>query len=124
MPLYEDMAADYSYLAEQLNNNGLLYIHLVDHSLMGAPEVPDSIKQIYRDRFGGCLILSGGYDAEHAEADLAAGRADLIAVGKDFLASPDLPARWQAGKALNSPDMDTFYTADEKGYTDYPVMVE
>lgn len=26
------------------------------------------------------------------------------------------------GAALNAPDMATFYTADEKGYTDYPTM--
>ena len=122
MPLYDEMAADYSYLAEQLNSIGLLYIHLVDHSSMGAPVVPDSIKQTFRAKFNGSLILSGGYDAERAEADLAAGRADLIAVGKAFIANPDLPARWQSGAALNELDMTTFYTADEKGYTDYPAL--
>jgi 2,4-dienoyl-CoA reductase-like NADH-dependent reductase (Old Yellow Enzyme family) len=46
-----------------------------------------------RKIFKGTLILSGGYDAARAESDLAAGNADLIAVGRPFLANPDLVAR-------------------------------
>ena len=30
MPLYDDMAADYAYLSEQLNALGLVYLHIVD----------------------------------------------------------------------------------------------
>ncbi len=122
MPLYDAMEADYTYLAEQLNARGLVYIHLVDHSPMGAPPVPDAIKATFRKLFNRSLILSGGYDAERAESDLAAGKCDLIAVGRPFLANPDLVARWKAGAAVNAPDMDTFYTPGPKGYTDYPVI--
>ncbi len=122
MPLYDAMEADYTYLAEQLNARGLVYIHLVDHSAMGAPPVPASMKAVFRNVFKGKLILSGGYDAAHAESDLAAGKCDLIAVGKPFLANPDLVARWQTGAALNAFDMSTFYTPGPKGYTDYPTL--
>jgi len=122
MPLYDAMAADYTYLAQQLNARGLVYIHLVDHSSQGAPTVPDAIKQMFRSEFKGKLILSGGYDAARAESDLAAGKCDLIAVGKPFLANLDLVARWQSGAAVNAPDMDTFYTPGPKGYTDYPAL--
>jgi N-ethylmaleimide reductase len=122
MPLYDGMEADYTYLAHQLDARNLLYVHLVDHSPMGAPPVPDSIKAAFRKHFRGALILSGGYDAARAEADLAAGRCDLVAVGRPFLANPDLPARWKAGAALNAPVMATFYTPGPKGYTDYPMM--
>ena len=48
--------------------------------------------------------------------------ADLIAVGRPFLANPDLPERWKTNAPLNEPDYDTFYTAGEKGYTDYPAL--
>lgn len=120
MPLYDAMEADYTYLAERLSELGLVYLHIVDHSSMGAPVVPDSMKQILRRKFRGSLILSGGYDAVRAEADLAAGHGDLIAVGRAFLANPDLPARWQANAPLNNPDFSTFYTPGAKGYTDYP----
>ena len=44
---------------------------------------------------------------------------DLVAVGRGFLANPDLPARWRSGVALNNPDSDTFYIPGPKGYTDY-----
>ena len=122
MPLYDAMEADYTYLAQQLNARGLVYIHLVDHSSMGAPPVPASMKATFRNVFKGKLILSGGYDAARAESDLAAGKCDLIAVGKPFLANPDLVARWKTGAAVNVPDMSTFYTPGAKGYTDYPVL--
>ncbi|HUX91277.1 MAG TPA: alkene reductase [Gallionellaceae bacterium] len=122
MPLYDKMESDYTYLAHQLNARGLAYIHLVDHSPMGAPKVPDSIKEMFRSIFKGKLILSGGYDAQRAESDLAAGKCDLIAVGRPFLANPDLVARWKTGAAENAVDMGTFYTPGAKGYTDYPAL--
>jgi N-ethylmaleimide reductase len=122
MPVYPQMEADYAYLANQLNERGLLYIHMVDHSSMGAPQIPDSMKATLRSMNHSALILSGGYDAARAENDLKANKGDLIAVGKQVLANPDLPKRWQIGAALNAPDMSTFYTPGPKGYTDYPVL--
>ena len=97
MPLYEAMETDYAYLARQLDAAGLVYVHLVDHSSMGAPPVPDSMKATFRSVFKRTLILSGGYDAARAESDLAAGKCDLVAVGRPFLANPDLFARWKSG---------------------------
>jgi len=101
---------------------GLVYLHLVDHSAMGAPPVPQALKDAMRRAFPGSFILSGGYDRDRAEADLAAGRGDLVAFGRAFLANPDLPARLQRRAALNEPDASTFYVPGEKGYTDYPAM--
>lgn len=119
MPLYEAMETDYAYLTEQLNALGLVYLHIVDHSSMGAPTVPDSMKKTMRRLFKGTLILSGGYDRARAESDLIAGNGDLIAVGRALLANPDLQARWRANTPLNEPDFNTFYTPGAKGYTDY-----
>ena len=122
MPVYPEMESDYTYLAQKLNAAGLVYVHLVDHSPMGAPPVPDSVKAMFRNVFKRTLILSGGYDATRAESDLAARKCDLIAVGRPFLANPDLIERWKAGAAVNAPDMATFYTPGPKGYTDYPAL--
>ncbi|MCW5704532.1 MAG: alkene reductase, partial [Bradyrhizobium sp.] len=99
MPLYPEMEADYTYLAGKLNEVGLVYVHLVDHSPQGAPEVPASIKRTFRNKFKRTLILSGGYDAKSAEADLATGKADLIAVGRPILSNPDLIERWKSDAA-------------------------
>ncbi len=122
MPLYDAMEADYTYLARELAARGIAYIHVLDHSPMGAPKVPDSIKATFRRVFKGTLIFAGGYDAARAEADLAAGKCDLIAVGKPFIANPDLVARWKTGKSVNAFDMKTFYTPGPQGYVDYPAL--
>jgi len=122
MPLYDAMETDYTYLAQQLNARGLVYIHIVDHSSMGAPQVPDLTKKMFRNVFKGKLILSGGYDAARAESDLGTGKCDLVAIGKPFLANPDLVTRWSTGATVNTPDMSTFYTPGPKGYIDYPML--
>ena len=119
MPLYPQMEADYTYLARQLNERGLLYIHLVDHSSMGAPAIPESIPTMLRSMSNCALILSGGYNFQRAESDLTSGRCDLVAVGRPCLANPDLIERWAAGAAENAPDPSTFYTSGAQGYTDY-----
>ncbi len=124
MPHYPEMEADYTYVAKELSKLGIVYVHLVDHSAIGAPAVPQSIKDIFRKEFKGVLILSGGYDAARAEADLAAHKADLIAVGRPFLANPDLVNRWKTGAPVNAPDPNTFYTPGPKGYTDYPLLTK
>ena len=49
---------------------------------------------------------------------------DLVAFGVPFLANPDLPERWKRGVPLNAPQFDLFYTGEEKGYTDYPALVQ
>ena len=123
MPVYDAMTADYTYLAQQLNARGLAYIHLVDLSASGAPAVPEAIKQMFRKEFKGTLILSGGYDAAHAERDLAEHKGDLIAVGRSILANPDLVTRWKTNAKENAPDEATFYMPGAQGYTDYPTLV-
>ncbi|MEM6724626.1 MAG: alkene reductase [Bacteroidota bacterium] len=120
--IYDELDATYGLLAEKLSDLGLTYIHLVDHSPMGAPEVPANIKATIRKNFKQNLILSGGYDAERAAADLQAGKADLIAFGRPFISNPDLVERYKSGAALNQLNPDLFYTPGPEGYTDYPAL--
>lgn len=109
-------------LAAELGALHLAYIHIVDHSSMGTPAVPASVKESIHNAFGGTIIASGGYDKEKAEAALKAGVGELVAFGRTFISNPDLVARMKADAELVQPDHNTFYTADEKGYTDYPVL--
>jgi N-ethylmaleimide reductase len=111
---------EYSLLAEKLNQIGIVYIHLVDHSSMGAPIVEPKTVSAIRNNFKGTLILSGGYDAIRAEKDLSSGNADLVAFGKPFLSNPDLVTKFQKNIPLANFDETTLYTPGEKGYTDYP----
>lgn len=111
----------YQHLASELSKIGLVYLHVVDHSSMGAPPPGDAIKATLRETFRGTYVLSGGYDRARAEADLAAGKGDLIAFGRPFISNPNLPKKLESGAALVDPDQSTFYTPGEKGYTDYAV---
>lgn len=125
MPHYPEIDATYDYLSKQLNALGIAYIHLVDHSAMGAPAVPVEIKKLIRKNFTNTIIHCGGYDKERAETDIESGLADLIAFGRPFINNPDLVERlannWPLSTELH---MDLFYTADGKGYTDYPLYQE
>lgn len=114
-----EMDALYLQLIEELNALSLLYIHIVDHSAMGAPEVSPTLKAGIRAAFKGQYILSGGYDVVRANADLDARRGDLVAFGRPFISNPDLVAKLKSGRELVAPDFATFYTPGEKGYTDY-----
>jgi len=122
MPHYPEIDATYDYLSKQLNSIGIDHIHLVDHSAMGAPAVPVEIKQLIRKNFKNNIILCGGYNKAKAGAVIESGLADLVAFGRPFINNPDLVERmtndWLLSQNLH---MDLFYTADEKGYTDYPV---
>jgi N-ethylmaleimide reductase len=119
---FPGVAAQYLALVRELSGMGLQYVHVLDHSAMGAPPVPAELKSQLRAAFEGVFILAGGFDRASAESALQAGQADLIAFGRPFLANPDLVDRMRVDGALNNPDPTTFYTPGPKGYTDYPVL--
>jgi N-ethylmaleimide reductase len=119
---FPEVRAQYLALVHALSKIGLLYVHLVDHSAMGAPPVPADFKLELRAGFDGLFILSGGFDRASAEQALLEKRGDLIAFGRPFLANPDLVARMRQDAPLNAPDMATFYVPGPKGYTDYPAL--
>lgn len=125
--VFNDMVSDptmedtFERLVIELDKIGLAYVHLVDHSSMGAPEVKPSIKRKIRAAFHGTLILSGGYDRARAEADLFAKHGDLIAFGRPFISNPKLVTKLRNGSTLLPADQATFYSPGEKGFTDYPV---
>ena len=122
MPHYPEIDETYNYLTKELNKLDIAYIHLVDHSAMGAPAVPLEIKKLIRHNFKNTLILCGGYDKESAEAAIESGLTDLVAFGRPFINNPDLVERFKNDWPLSEDlKMDLFYSADEKGYTDYPI---
>jgi N-ethylmaleimide reductase len=124
LQLYPEIDATYKYIAEKLNAIGIAYIHIVDHSSMGAPVVSPELKKEMRKIFSNSIILSGGYDVERAEIDIKSGHADLISFARPFISNPDLPEKLRNSLPLIAPDMSTFYTSDSKGYTDYPTYKE
>lgn len=122
MGAYPEVDAQYLALTEELAQLGILYVHLLDHSALGAPPVPAEFKFRLRVAFQGMFILAGGFDRASAQSALQSGQADLIAFARPFIANPDLVERMQAKSALNPLDMATFYTPGPQGYTDYPAL--
>jgi N-ethylmaleimide reductase len=123
-----DPVALFSYVLRQLSARGIAYAHVIEPRAGGGGEaVNDSAPNtasIFRSAFDGVLISAGGYTRESAEQTVAAGLADAIAFGRLFIANPDLPERLRLDAPLNRPDRATFYGGAEKGYTDYPALVE
>lgn len=119
---YDGIAGQYCDLAAGLGSLKLAYMHMVDHSAVGAPKPdPETVKSVcssFRNAGGGAIILSGGYDRDRAEADIASGAADLVAFGRPFISNPDLVEKLKTGAALTQPDQATFYTSGREGYTD------
>jgi N-ethylmaleimide reductase len=121
MTAYGETDETHRALVKALAPTGIQYVHLVDHSAMGAPPVPAALKAELRKAWPRTFILAGGFDRAGAEAALKEGRADLVALGRPFLANPDLLTRLERNLPLNAPDFATFYTPGAKGYTDYPL---
>lgn len=88
MPHYPEIEATYDYLTQELNNIGIGFIHLVDHSAMGGHEVPLSIKKLIRHNFKNTLIMCGNYDKGKAEAAISEGLTDLVAFGRPWINNP------------------------------------
>ncbi len=122
-----DTAGLYSALTAALADRGLAYLHIVQ------TDSADPLLRRIRDIWPGVLIANpaksgasrdpGAIVAE-AENLLAAG-ADLIALGRAFLANPDLVHRLRIGAPLNEiREARLMYVGGPQGYTDYPALPE
>lgn len=120
---YPDVEAQYLDLIREFSAMRLVYLHWIDPWGANSPGTPNGFVQAVRSAFSGALMLSGTYTREQAEADLVSGRGDLIALGRPFIANPDLVERFVSGATLNAADCSTFYTPGAKGYIDYPELV-
>ena len=96
-----DTAATYEALVEGIAPLGLAYL-----SILGDPE-SDLVRDL-RKRFDGPVILNTGFSSVTQLADvediLERDLGDLVAVGREFLANPDLVRRWREGAPLNEPE--------------------
>jgi N-ethylmaleimide reductase len=106
------------HVAELLNRYGLAYLHMLEDNR----EKWDY--RAVRKYFNGPYIANRGYTAETAEAAIESGEADLVSFGVPFIANPDLVERFAKGAALAEGDQNLFYGGGERGYADYPSLVE
>jgi N-ethylmaleimide reductase len=114
-----DVAATYGFLVDGLAPLGLAYLSVL----------ADPTTELFADlraRFGGIVIANSGFGnittLDEVKQIVDGGLADVVAVGREYLANPDLAIRWRTGAELNEPNPDTFYGGGAEGYTDYPTL--
>lgn len=120
-----ETAIQYRYLLAELAQHELAYLHLMDDA--DAPMLVD-----FRAWWPGTLVYNTGFsglrglgapqstDYRDLEALVRDGLVDAVAVGRDFIANPDLIYRLEHGVPLAVSDPKRWYHGDEQGYIDYP----
>ncbi len=115
-----DVRATYAALAEGFAPLGLAFIDVLNVDPAG------ELVQHIRRTAGAPLIVNTGFTfettREDAEALVADGWADAVAVGRPVIANPDLVERWVQGAELNDPRPELFYGRTAEGYSDYPSL--
>ncbi|PZT69347.1 alkene reductase [Streptomyces sp. SW4] len=113
----------YPALARRLGGLGLAYLHLV----FADPDSP--VFRAVRADWPGTLVANpvltemSSAAVHRASGRLLAAGADLIALGRPFLANPDLVRRLRLGAPLNQVrDRYLMYVGGADGYTDYPLL--
>lgn len=120
-PLDSDPMATYAYLIRQLNRFGLAYLHFVEGSTRMSREVPAGIDlAALRELFAGPYMANNLYTRELALKARTENAADLICIGRPFMANPDLVERWRRSAPLADAPKEAWYGGGAAGYTDWP----
>ena len=123
----EETIPMFQYISKRLNNYNLAFLHIVgpEEDLTATPVeiLQDDYFSHFRHHYSGRLMANLGFSMESGNEFLKASKADLISFGKLFISNPDLAERFKYGLPLSTSDMDTFYSGEEKSYTDYPKAV-
>lgn len=111
-------SALYRHLVGELDKLGLAYLHIM-HS-----GVEEGLVDI-RKRWHRALIINRpGRPRDEIGADIATGLADLESYGQMALANPDFIDRLKVGAPMNEADRATYFGGTEKGFTDYPTLID
>ena len=115
-----DTVSAYEALLQRISGLGLAYLHALIN-----PDSPEF--GTVRSLWPGTFVLNTGREVETGFCELENlvdwGVISAAAVGRSFLANPDLIDRLRAGAELTQPDVATFYSPGPVGYTDYPTLV-
>ncbi|MEW9555083.1 alkene reductase [Nonomuraea sp. NPDC050783] len=120
-----DIERVYPALVEALADKGLAYLHVV----FADPGQP--LFHRIRGDWPAVLIANPALPwptpmpadgGRYAGERLLAAGADLVSLGRAFLANPDLVERFRRGAPLNPVRSEYWYGGGELGYTDYPVL--
>ncbi|KTD65983.1 alkene reductase [Legionella spiritensis] len=85
----------FQFLLTQLNETGLAYVHTGNfNDALTFKELADKTMTAFiREYYRGVVIASGSYDLKQAGQGIKNHQFDLIAMGRPFIANPDLITR-------------------------------
>ena len=95
-------------------------LHIAEADWDDAPVMAHRFEQALRTAFPGRIIYAVKHDTARASAAIEDGWADMIGLGRPFVANPDLPARIRRGQAWAEHDLSTLFDGGAHGLTDYP----
>ncbi|WP_372655968.1 alkene reductase [Halobacteriovorax sp.] len=104
----------FSYAVEELSKRQIAFIFTREH------QADDSLTPKLREIFSGVFIGNEKYTKETAAKAINSGLVDAVAFGMPFISNPDLVKRFEIDAPLNEVNLETIYTKNEVGYTDYP----
>lgn len=124
-PLDGNPQALYNHVVERLAPLGLAYLHVIEGET-GGPRQPEGAPAFdyaaLRSRFPGAWMINNGYVRDDAIEAVAAGKADVVAIGRPFIGNPDLVRRLRENAPLNELRADKLYGGGAEGYIDYPTL--
>lgn len=109
------------YVAKELNNLSLAYLHVMDGLAFGFHEKGEPMtlaefKKVYK----GLIMGNCGYTKNDAQDRISKGDADMAAFGRPYITNPDLVERLKNDWPLTPfEDMSLWYAPGPEGYTDY-----
>lgn len=109
-----DPVALFTYLATELGKRKIAFICAREY------QAEDSIGDKIKAAFGGAYIANEKFTQKSAEALIEKCGATAVAFGSQYIANPDLLARFQKALPLANVNWETVYGAAAVGYTDYP----
>ncbi len=123
-PLDSNPNAVYGRYVEELGKLGLVYLHAIEGVTQQTRESGGVDYPALRREFGRTYIGNNMYSLELMEEELRENKSDLFAIGRAYLANPDLVERLRTGAPLADAPKETWYGGDEHGYADWPTMAE
>lgn len=112
-----DPQATFEHLLAAIQPLHLAYLHAIK-----SPNNEIDVINLSHSFFKGSLIMNDGFTAESANTLIQQGKADAVSFGRAFIANPDLVNRFYHKLPLADIQMQYLYTADKKGYCDYPAF--
>ena len=125
----QDPVPQFSHLIGGLNKLNLAFLHVVESRIFGSTDAEGNATLDFAyNLWDGPLLVAGGYtpasaaklvDEDHPDKDI------VVAIGRYWTSTPDLPFRTQNKLDWVKYDRSTFYTPkNPRGYIDYPYSKE